>query len=190
MDDKEFKGVFRYIFAEHPKPNKAVEFVWWDQFKELTRDEFMAVARKLKKTHTYGAPKVADCWAVLEQTRQEAAPEQLDWTGQEALIGYDSDHSELLEAAREFADRAAPPIPGDRQFESPEELEKANRIQRAVWERNFKEHYESLAQKAKRLIAGGTEPRIAISEVSQNQTSLDPDVKAIASGLLKSIPDR
>lgn len=157
MNDKETKAILGYLYSEHDKPAEAQIAVWQDQFKDIDYQEALKAARHVKANLSY-APKVADFWSSIKTLRTANMPHTLTWSVEEALQNAYS-KKYLCVMARQFADRAVPAIAGHFQFSSPEEMHKAQAINRREWERAFKDKYKEIQSTAIKLISQGQDPK-------------------------------
>lgn len=165
MNKSEFDFIFGYVFAEEKeKPAAPVKALWWDQFGNLSNAEGVRAARELKTRKLYGAAKTFDFWQVVRDLRKEHLPESLKMTPQAALSSLNLQKSLIADAAT-FADRAVPGVGGREQFKDPGDLQKANHINKAIWEREFKDRFSRQQGAALRLVEQGAEPTVAIRQV-------------------------
>lgn len=162
MKTDEADRIIAIVFAEHEQPTKDVKLIWRQFLAKESFQMALEAAARLLKSKVYGKPRVSDFFGHLSEIRAELLPPSLKVTGREALHLYQTNKILFLDASS-YADRAAPPV--SEQFSSPEELDKAQRIRKAIWEREFIERYERQKEQALRLVVKGIEPKKAILEV-------------------------
>lgn len=133
---------------------------WFYWFGKADAKEFYAAVQSATKSNKF-FPTPGEVQAHLEKI---ILPPTLKMTAQEAL---DISTSEklLIADARNFADRNSLVISTE-QFDSPESLQRANKIQQATWEREFKNRFQNQQERALSLVRSGIEPRKAILEVT------------------------
>lgn len=98
----------------------------------------------------------------IQEQLNEHLPEVLKITGREAL-SIPARESELLQDAHEFASRQSYRNPYT-QYESLEDLHKAEAIEKAIYRREFIERFERKQEEIKKLILSGMAPREALSQ--------------------------
>jgi len=162
MEKTIFDEVLNYIFTEYEPPALRVRVFWWDQFKDLDGELFRRAARRLAGRKCYGPPKAFDVWEEIRSEINAALPPSLKMTPIEALE-HTRSRMLLCQDAAKFADRVAPPPAG--QFESEEDLARAERIYRATWEREYKNRFERKQAQALRLVSQGLDAKAAIVQV-------------------------
>lgn len=169
MNKSQFEEALNYIFAEYEKPSVRVQLVWWDQFKDIEKDLFVRAARRVVARKCYGAPKAFDLWEELRAEMISDLPESLTMSPSEALVCRGKPKL-LCRDAAEFADRVV--LPPDGQYDSLEDLEKAQRIYTATWEREFKARFARKQAEALSAVQRGAKPREAILNVLNMTTAL------------------
>jgi hypothetical protein len=162
MEKTKFDEVLRYIFAEYEMPAVRVQIVWWDQFKDLDGELFARAARRLVTRKCYGPPKAWDMWEELRAEIALTLPPSLKMAPVEALELRGSRMLLCQDAAR-FADRVVSPPDG--QYDSEEDLARAERIYNATWDREYKGRFERKQAQALKLVNQGIEPKAAIVQV-------------------------
>jgi len=115
---------------------------------------------------------------VQKALEAKTLPPSLMMTPEEALLQADNKKLLLIRDAVRFANRAVVQDPTE-QYDSLEELERANRIFKATWEREFKNRFARKQADALRLVKTGLHPKAAIVEV----VSL-PGSKKVLDGIL------
>ncbi len=163
MTKQETAEILAYLYADHDKAVPEMKVLaWHDRLKSISKEDGWAVAKVLITTSTFGPPKLSDFYKRMNAMRESSMPESLMLTGREALVRYDT--TKLLTAdAAAFAERVSPKAAG--QYKSIEDLEQAERIQKAIWEREFIERYDRKRSEALRLVRSGKDPKTAIATV-------------------------
>lgn len=105
---------------------------------------------------------------------------EISLTPQEAVLKFTLD-TPLIADARRFADWSVPAVTGT--YESPEELDRANRIQAAMWEREFRGRFERKQAEVKRGLRSGMKLpdayRKALPELGELPTEIKKLIEAI-----------
>lgn len=164
MNQIEFNTIIEMVFSQYEKPTLQVRLVWWDSIKSLNTDVATPAVRLMLRGQIYGKPRLSDFWAAYNTIKKESLPKSLTMTPAEALENQDAAYL-LIRDAAEFAARVAPSYSDSHQYRSPEELEQAQRIDRATWEREFRQRFEAMQKRALALCEMGREPREAIKQV-------------------------
>lgn len=117
---------------------------WYWLLKDESKEEVTKAVKEVLKISKY-PPVPAEIFDMIKSLRTSTLPETISWSLSEALANCDSPKY-LCRIAKSFANRTVPKINGKRQFSSPEELHKAEDINRREWERAFKDKFKELQE--------------------------------------------
>jgi len=178
MTKEEFRKYFNLIFAEFDRPTVDVELSWYRIFKDVQPEKLIAAIDLLGTKHVFGKPKRADLCTCLDELQTKIKPKYLTCTAEEACNHLNSNNQLVLEA-KSFADRTVDDSYTWRQYESPEDLDKAKVIYKATWLRAFKARFTEKQTEANLLIRDGSTFQKAIESVTQERLLDDKAVNAI-----------
>jgi hypothetical protein len=159
-----FFEIVNYIYSEYADAaqlTKSVVAIWYDLFCQYDERVLTAAAKLLKTRCTYGAPKSHDFAAAIKDILRKMLPKSLQMAPEEALDPRNSTML-LVQDAKNYADIVCQKDSLHTQYESPEDLQRAQNIERAVYNRTFRERFKLQQDRALSLVEAGEHPELAI----------------------------
>ncbi len=153
----------KLLFGAHALTDAEVN-AWFNYFGANDAKHFRAAMLAVIKTSKFFPTpgeiqqglNLIDCPEILRITPAQA----LDYARR-----YDAPvRSSLIECARAYASRMSAQDPKT-QYDSPEDLHRANQIQDAIWCREFKARFSELQSEVVRLMTAGAKFEVAENEV-------------------------
>lgn len=172
MNQAEFIKIMEMAFAEYTPATPQIRMVWWDALSTISFDAATAAVRLMLRGQIYGKPRISDFWAAHNTIQKEQMPKSLIMSPSEALT-YTGTSYLLIKDAEHFANWVCRNESASAQYRSEIELEEARRIERAIWEREFKQRFEKMQGRALGLIKIGCEPRTAIVKTIADYSRLN-----------------
>ncbi len=167
---------FRLAFPNFELTENAIK-LWHELFYSEAPDIFnMALLMAVKEPGRAFFPSPGEVQAYI----LKSLPSVLTMTASEALDNLGT-HPLIREAER-FSDRCNYHDPRT-QYSSPEELAQANRINEAIWKRDFKEHFLVLQGRVKAEVIKG----VSMDEAVDKTLGYNKELPLPVQGLIDSI---
>lgn len=144
-------------FYENIEINEGHVNLWHSLIGHLDAELASKAFKLTIQEHQYSKLKPSDVLLRAKRLSPRELPKSLTMSSQSALL----DKTSLLaKEASAFADRLVPPLRDTEQFTCPEELAKNQKINKAMWAKEFKARFEDLQSRAMVKVDSGQEPKL------------------------------